>query len=356
MASICRIARGVACVALALLGGCGSQADAPVTPEQPASSSRPDDVDAGAKDAAVDPSSTMPCTKSPCAARPIVFVHGFRGGNDDWFAMLGGLVASDARYDGYNLAGTKDHGTWATRSIDRRSWLFSFDYYNQAKGDARGAYSAGPGRIGSNASYACSAPAGAGHVVADDLSYDVLTTHDYAADLAGLVDDVLRATGADAIDFVAHSMGGMVVRSYLSFHGGAAKTNRALLLASPVEGVGLIGFLNYVGVGQADWMKAHEIAELDLGSLLTKTHFSRCNDGAAPGSFGSKLLAEEQATRPVTELYVMSGDKDLLVSYGTADHPLALSHDVVRGADHSGILKSEVSVAKVRSLLGGTSK
>jgi pimeloyl-ACP methyl ester carboxylesterase len=342
----------------ALVAGCGSEpgptAAAPVLPEHDAAAPAVPAVDAGQPEAVVDAApSDPPCTKGPCASRPIIFIHGFRGSNDDWFSMLGGLVASDARYDGFRLAGTKDHAAWPARSIDRRSWLFSFDYYNSAKEDLRDAYTAGPGRIGSNASYACNAPSGAGHIVADDATYSAGVTHDYAEDLARMVDDVLRATGAEEVDFVAHSMGGMVVRSYLSFHGGAKKTNRVLLLASPVEGVALIGFLNYIGLGQPDWMNAHEIAELDAGSLLTKTHFSRCDDGIDAGAFGSKLLAEEKLARPAKELYVMSGQKDLAISYATADHPLAATHEVVPGVDHSGILKSAISVAKVRSFLGG---
>lgn len=308
--------------------------------------------DAGAPDSGILPA--PPCTKSPCAARPIVFVHGFRGSNDDWFTMLNGLVAKDSRYDSFVLTGTTDHASFPTRSIGRRSWLFSFDYYNAAKEDERGAHTAGPGRIGSNTAYTCTAPMGSGHIVADNAAYDQGITHDYAKDLASMIDDVLRMTGAPSVDIVAHSMGGLIVRSYLAFHSGGPKVTRALLLASPVEGLGLAAFASFIGIGQPSLMNAHELTELDSGSFLTKTEFVRCGDGSsAKGSFGSRLLAEETKTPLTPELYVMSAERDLYFGFAATDHPQAKSHDVVPSVDHPGILKSEPALSKVRAVLGG---
>jgi pimeloyl-ACP methyl ester carboxylesterase len=293
----------------------------------------------------------LPCPQAPCAARPIVFVHGFTGSNDDWMTMLYKLVATDGRYDGYVLSGRQDHGAWADKSIERRRWLFAFDYYVEKKSDARGSYTAGPGRIGTNAKYACPQPMGGGHVVATKPEYDQNWAHEYSTDLAEMVDDVLRATGAKKVDIVAHSMGGAIARSYLAFSGGGAKVERMVLLASPIAGVSLAQLGAIVGLGEP-WMAKHEMAELDSGGLAS-IKFVRCGT-TDEGSWPSRLLAHE-ALMPIAPMFwVLSGQLDFLVSYGSSDHPQQQAHEVVPGADHAGILKADASIAKVKAYLGGT--
>ncbi len=307
-------------------------------------------------DASVDATlPPLPCAKAPCAARPIVFVHGFTGDNSDFAPMMSGLVATDGRWDGFKRSGTEDHLAWAPRSIDRRSWLFAFDYYVKHDADGRGSYTAGPGRIGSNKTNTCLTPNGAGRILPDTTDYQDGVVHDYAEDLASYVASIQRATGANEIDVVAHSMGGLVTRSFTAFYGGDAVTHRVLLLASPVVGVSLIGFLEYLPFGHEDWMTLHEVAELDAGSVGSRVHFTLCDTlGRGPGPWGGELLHEEIDHPPPALLYVMSGANDPLIHYDMADHPLAQSHDVVPGVDHGGILKSAEAQAKAAALLGGT--
>jgi pimeloyl-ACP methyl ester carboxylesterase len=304
---------------------------------------------------APDPTPAVPtCSKAPCAARPIVFVHGHNGSSDDFQSVLDALVTSDGRFDAYRFVGTSDPPTWPTGSIPRRAWLFAFDYYVQTGTDARGSFTAGPGRIGSDAAYACTAPVGAGHLVSDGTSYEQGVTHDYATDLASAVTNILRATGADSVDIVAHSLGGLVTRSYLAFFGGNAVTKHVLLLASPHLGVPVATLEGILGLGGAQsWMTAHELTELDSGSVFAKSRFSRCGD-AAKGSWTSKLLEVEQQTPIVPEVHVMSGTRDLLVSYGAAHHPQAITHVVVDGVDHAGLLKAPETIARVEALCGGS--
>lgn len=343
-------------VACAACGASDDEARAP-GPAAAAAAPAPSPPTASASAAPADPppapaaSSEPLCPRAPCAERPIIFVHGYQGSNSDWDAILTGLVKDDPRFDAFRWAGTNDHGAWP-EGIARRAWLFAFDYYVDKGVDPRGSYTAGPGRIGSG-SAACASPAGAGGIVADTSAYGGVA-HDYAADLASLVDDVLRATGAKKVDLVAHSMGGLVARSYLAFHGGNAKVERALLLSSPHLGVGLVGFAALFGLGP-DWMAVHEQAELDSGSLLAKARFTRCGEpDAAKGAWPRKLLDVESTTTPIVpEVHVMSGSKDILVSYDSAHHPAAKTHVVV-DADHAGILKAPETLARVEELMGGT--
>ena len=296
------------------------------------------------------------CAKAPCAARPIIFIHGFAGSNHDWLPLLKELASKDPRYDGHRLSGVLDHETWAARSVSRRSWLFAFDYYINNSGDGRGSYTAGAGRIGSKTSHVCSSPSGYGYLVATKAAYDQGVKHDYAADLHSFIENVLLATGAAEVDVVAHSMGGMVLRSYLSFYGGAAKVKKVLLLASPVKGIKLATFLGLFPVGYPKWMKDHEAAELDGGTILSQIRFHRCGAGgsASPGAWAAKLLEHEQLSPPQVELHVMSGQLDIAISYNSAHHPQAKSHQVVSLADHPGILKKSATRLRVTALLGGS--
>ncbi|MCI3929644.1 esterase/lipase family protein [Streptomyces sp. AN091965] len=55
------------------------------------------------------------------------------------------------------------------------------------------------------------------------------------------VDEVLEATGAEEVDLVGHSQGGMMPRHYLKFLGGAAKVNALVGLAPDNHGTTLLG-------------------------------------------------------------------------------------------------------------------
>jgi pimeloyl-ACP methyl ester carboxylesterase len=370
-----RRARAFACAfALSFVAGCASSDDTTpssvdptsstsgTTPASPSSSSSSasGSVSPSSDHERTPPAPPLPlepaCTKPPCAERPIIFVHGFQGSFDDFVPMMKSLVATDGRWDSYEVSGIDDAKAWAPSSIPRRSWLFAFDYYLKKSADGRGSYSAGPGRIGADREFQCAAPFGAGKVMGDNGDYDDGVTHEYSQDLADFVARVQAATGARRIDFVAHSMGGLVVRSYLSEYGGAAITNRTLLLSSPVRGVGLIGFLEiYPLTGGPDWQSVHEVAELDSGTILSKVSFRRCGDEPTDkASFGMKLQQHELSEPLATELYVMSGGSDILVSYDAADHPLEKFHQIVNGADHSGMLKADESRQRASELLGGT--
>ncbi|WP_228078218.1 esterase/lipase family protein [Streptomyces profundus] len=71
-----------------------------------------------------------------------------------------------------------------------------------------------------------------------------------AAQLATFVDGVLATTGADEVDIVGHSQGGMMPRYYLKHHAdGADRVNALIALAPSTNGTtasGLIGLLDLV--------------------------------------------------------------------------------------------------------------
>ncbi len=62
-----------------------------------------------------------------------------------------------------------------------------------------------------------------------------------AAELDAFVDRVLAATGADEVDIVGHSQGGMMPRYYIKFLGGADEVNALIGLAPSNHGTTLHG-------------------------------------------------------------------------------------------------------------------
>jgi triacylglycerol lipase len=69
---------------------------------------------------------------------------------------------------------------------------------------------------------------------------------DHAAEIAAAVDELRRKTGAERVDVVAHSMGGLALRYYLHFHAGSSKVRRVVFTGTPHRGT----WIAYLGWGQ----------------------------------------------------------------------------------------------------------
>lgn len=85
------------------------------------------------------------------------------------------------------------------------------------------------------------------HVTALNLRKKFRSIMDYVQILANGVEQVLADTGSDQVDLVGHSMGGLVIRSYLANDSTKAKVRRVVTLGSPHHGSKLAVF----GVGKA---------------------------------------------------------------------------------------------------------
>jgi len=86
----------------------------------------------------------------------------------------------------------------------------------------------------------------AGHTVASVSLYPPYTSiGKLVPQLTQRVEEVCRATGADQVVLIAHSMGGLVCRSYLARHGGS-QVERLVTIASPHAGTELAR----IGIGR----------------------------------------------------------------------------------------------------------
>lgn len=85
------------------------------------------------------------------------------------------------------------------------------------------------------------------HVKAVNLPGKFQSIHDFGRILNEKVEEVLREAGSNQVDLVGHSMGGLVIRSYLANNPVTAKVRRVVTLGSPHAGTKLA----VLGVGKA---------------------------------------------------------------------------------------------------------
>jgi triacylglycerol esterase/lipase EstA (alpha/beta hydrolase family) len=71
-----------------------------------------------------------------------------------------------------------------------------------------------------------------------------------AAELAGFVDQVLAATGAQKVDIIGHSQGGLMPRYYINNLGGSSKVGSMVSLAGTNQGTNAIVLMQLAGLLQ----------------------------------------------------------------------------------------------------------
>lgn len=148
------------------------------------------------------------CTPSDRHPRPVVLVHGTLGNSvDNWLGLAPYLVA-------------------------RGYCVFSLDY---------------------------------GRLPGVPFFHGLGPVEDSARELAAYVDRVLAATGAEEVDIVGHSQGGMMPRHYLKFLGGAEKVNALVGIAPSNHGTDLLGLTRLLDLfpGAADLLDTHTPALRD---------------------------------------------------------------------------------------------
>ena len=115
----------------------------------------------------------------------------------------------------------------------------------------------------------------AGHVVATvSLTPPYTSIGKLVPQLAQRIEEVCAATGADQVILVAHSMGGLVCRSYLARHG-SSRVERLITIASPHSG----SELARIGIGQnaremepgSRWLKDLASSAIPVRAIAIRT-------------------------------------------------------------------------------------
>lgn len=145
---------------------------------------------------------------------------------------------------------------------------------------------------------------------------------EYARLIDERVRDVLRRTGAPAVDLVAHSMGGLASRRYLAHPGRASSVRRLVTIGTPHRGT----IFAHAGVGA-------------------------CAEDLRPGSALLSELdgdLEQLAPRKVLSIH---GDLDLIAQPSTARVPAPQENLLIQGLGHSSLLCSRRVHRAIRASL-----
>jgi triacylglycerol lipase len=86
----------------------------------------------------------------------------------------------------------------------------------------------------------------ASHVCVLDFRDRFGSNIEHAFEIARAIEELRASTGTDRVDVVAHSMGGLALRYYLHFHGGAGIVRRVVFMGTPHRGT----WLAYLGWGK----------------------------------------------------------------------------------------------------------
>ena len=158
---------------------------------------------------------------------------------------------------------------------------------------------------------------------------------DQAADLGRAVDEVLDSSGADSVDLVGYSAGGVVVRLYVADLGGGSKVRRAVTLASPHHGTDLASLAGALGSEACP----EACQQLDPDSDLLRQ--LNAGDETPAGPVWVALWTEDDKTVVPPESGALDGALDFSVQ--------SICPDVTLG--HADVPRSPTVAVMVESVL-----
>lgn len=125
-----------------------------------------------------------------------------------------------------------------------------------------------------------------------------------SGNLAAKVAAVRSRTGAARVDLIGHSQGGLVIRHYLKFRGGANEVDSAISLGAPHYGAAVANLLTLLGLGTCAGVVACRqmtigspfLAALNAGDdtigNVTYTNIASVNDGIVQ-PYTTSFLADD---------------------------------------------------------------
>ncbi|MBF6319236.1 alpha/beta fold hydrolase [Nocardia cyriacigeorgica] len=132
-----------------------------------------------------------------------------------------------------------------------------------------------------------------------------------AAEFGAFVDRVRAATGAERVDIVAHSQGGLVANYFVKRLGGAGKVDKLVSLAVPWLGTTAFGMADVAAFARA----------VGLGEAWNSIPCLACAQMPAGGQFLAELNADGIYHPSVTYTNIVGNMEEIVVPYTSAVPP-----------------------------------
>ncbi|HEV7650296.1 MAG TPA: alpha/beta fold hydrolase [Actinophytocola sp.] len=170
-----------------------------------------------------------------------------------------------------------------------------------------------------------------------------LGTGDIAAtaqDLAAFVADVRSRTGADKVDLVGHSQGGLVARQYVKYLGGDATVDSLVSLGAPHYGTAVANIADFFGGGNCLGIVACQ--QMAVGSDFVNA-LNDGDDTIGSVRYTNFYSALDELVRPVTNASLQDGATNVLIQ----------SQCPVRVVEHVGLALDGTVYSGIRQALAG---
>jgi triacylglycerol lipase len=149
-----------------------------------------------------------------------------------------------------------------------------------------------------------------------------------------------RQNGATRIDFVTHSLGGILVRSYFARHG-VPELGRVVMLAPPNQGSEVVDKLG--GLSLFKWINGPAGGELGTGTNSVPNELG-------PARFPVGIIAGDRSINWINSLFLIPGVDDGKVSVQRAKLA-GMSDFLVLHATHTFITRNEETIRQTMAFL-----
>jgi triacylglycerol lipase len=170
-----------------------------------------------------------------------------------------------------------------------------------------------------------------------------LGTGDIAAtarDLAAFVDDVRSRTGAEKVDLVGHSQGGLVARQYVKFLGGESTVDSVISMGAPHYGTAVANIADFFGGGSCLGIVACE--QMAVGSDFLAA-LNEGDDTIGAVRYTNYYTSLDELVRPVRNAELADGATNVLIQ----------SQCPVRVVEHVGLALDGTVYSGIRQALAG---
>lgn len=155
-----------------------------------------------------------------------------------------------------------------------------------------------------------------------------------AQDLSAFVADVRARTGAEKVDLVGHSQGGLVARQYVKYLGGDSTVDSLVSLGAPHYGTAVANIAEFFGAGNCLGIVACQ--QMAVGSDFVNA-LNDGDDTIGAVRYTNLYTSLDELVRPVENAALQDGATNLRIQSQCPFRPVAHVGLALDGTVYSGI-------------------